>query len=163
MAALREKFARARGIVLTEYKGLTAGEMAELRNSLRKTGIEYRVVRNTLAAIAAVETPAEAVRERFSGPVAVAMGYDDAAAVAKGVLDFAAGNEKLTVTCGVVDGIFCDEGRLKRIATLPPREVLLGMLAGTLQASTAKLARLLSATVARFGYALHALKEKKAA
>lgn len=149
--------------MLTEYKGLTAGEVADLRNSLRKSGIEYRVVKNTLAAIASADTPANAARERFAGPVAVALGYDDAASVAKGVLDFAAKNDKLKVTCGVVDGVFCDEGRLKRIATLPPREVLLGMLAGTLQAPTAKLARVLSATVARFGYALHALKEKKAA
>jgi large subunit ribosomal protein L10 len=163
MATLKDKFARATGMVLTGYKGMTVAEITELRDSLRGAGIEYRVVKNTLARIASDGTQAEAVKDSFVGPVGVALGYDDAAQVAKSVLDFARRNEKVKITCGVVDGTFCDEGKLKHIATLPSKEVLLSMLAGVMQAPPAKLVRLLNATVTQFAYALNALKEKKAA
>jgi large subunit ribosomal protein L10 len=150
-------------MVLTDYKGMTVAEITELRDSLRGAGIEYRVVKNTLARIASDGTQAESAKDSFVGPVGVALGYDDAAQVAKSVLDFAKKNEKVTITCGVVDGTFCDEGKLKQIATLPSREVLLSMLAGAMQAPPAKLVRLLNATVVQFAHALNALKEKKAA
>lgn len=163
VAMLKEKFERAKGMVLAEYKGMTVDEITELRDVLRGSGIEYRVVKNTLARIASEGTPVEAAREYFTGPVGVAIGYDDAASVAKSALGFAKNNEKFKVTCGVVEGAYCDEGQLKRIASLPPKEVLLGMLAGAMQAPPSKFARLLSATVTKFGYALNALKEKKAA
>jgi large subunit ribosomal protein L10 len=150
-------------MVLTDYKGLTVEEMTEMRNAFRASGVEYRVVKNTLARIATEKTPASAVKDNFTGPVGLAMGYDDAVAVAKSVLDYAKRNDKLKVTCGVVDGTFYDEGQLRKVAALPSREVLLGMLAGVMQAPPAKLARLLGATVTRFAYALDALKGKKAA
>lgn len=163
MASLNDKFARAKGIVLTDYKGMSVGEITELRDALRGSGVEYRVVKNTLASIAASETPVAVLKDSFSGPVGVAMGYDDAAVVTKSVLDFAKKNVKFKVTCGVVDGAYCDLEQLKRIASLPTRDVLLSVLAGTLQAPQAKLARLLSATVTRCAYALNALREKRAA
>lgn len=163
MASLNDKFARAKGIVLTDYKGMSVGEITELRDALRGSGIEYKVVKNTLARIAASETPVAALKESFRGPVGVAMGYDDAAVVTKSVLEFAKKNEKIKVTCGVVDGAYCDVEQLNRIASLPTREVLLSMLAGTFQAPQAKLARLLSASVTRFAYAISALREQRAA
>jgi large subunit ribosomal protein L10 len=160
---LRDKFSRARGLVLTDYKGMTVAEITELRESLKKSGIEYRVVKNTLAGIATEGTQAEVVREKFVGPVGVALAYDDAAGVTRGVLEYAKKNDKFKVTWGVLEGIVCDEGQIRRIANLPPKEVLLSVLAGTMNAPAAKLVRLMAATVARLGYALHALKEKKAA
>lgn len=150
------------GLVLTDYKGLTVEEMTEMRNAFRASGVEYRVVKNTLARIAADKTPASAARDSFIGPVGLAMGYDDAVVVAKSVLDYAKKNDKLKVTCGLMDGAFYDEGQLRKVAALPSREVLLSMMAGVMQAPSAKLARLLGATVARFAYALEAHKGKKA-
>jgi large subunit ribosomal protein L10 len=162
IAELKEKFEAAKGMVITEYKGMSVAEMNDFRDSLREASIEYRVLKNTLARIAAEETPAAPARENFTGPVGVALGYDDPVSVAKAVLDFAKKNEKLKVTSGVIEGELLDAARLKSISQLPPREVLLSMLAGGMQAPSGKLARLLGATLTQMGYAMNALREKRA-
>lgn len=163
MEALKEKFARAAGVVLTEYKGLTVEQMTDLRGALREADVEYRVVKNTLARIASDGTSLEHVRENFTGPVGVALTYGDVALMTKSVLEYAKKNGTFKVTCGVIEGRPVSEAELQQIAALPPREVLLGVMAGTFQAPAAKLARLLEATVVRLGYALGALKEQKSA
>lgn len=160
--ALKDKFSRAKGLVMTEYKGMTVEEITDLRVDLRKSDVEYKVVKNTLARIASEGTPAEAARDHFKGPIGLALSYTDAAQVAKSTLEFSKKNEKLKIMGGIIEGAFCEAAALKRIADLPSREVLLSMMAGTFQAPATKVARLLNATVARFAYALGALKEKKA-
>lgn len=160
--SLKEKFAAAKGMVFTDYKGLTVAEMNEFRNTLRGASIEYRVVKNTLARIASEDTPAAVAKDSFAGPVGIAIGYDDAVAVAKTVLEFAKKNDKLKVTAGVIEGELCASDRLQGIAQLPAREVLLSMLAGSFQAPAGKMARLLSATIAQMAYAMNALREKRA-
>lgn len=149
-------------MVITEYKGMTVAEMNDFRNALRKSSIEYRVIKNTLARIASAETPIAPAKDNFAGPVGVALGYDDPVSVAKAVLDYAKKNDKLKISSGIIEGELCDGAKLKSIALLPPREVLLGILAGCMQAPASKLARLLSATITQMGYALNALKEKRA-
>jgi large subunit ribosomal protein L10 len=141
---------------------MTVSEISDLRDALRVSSIEYRVVKNTLARIATKDTPFAVAKESFTGPVALAMDYEDSARVAKEILGFTKKNEKLKVTCGVIDGEFCDPARLKAISELPSKDVLLGMMAGTMQAPLSKLAQLLTASVSNFAYALNALKEKKA-
>ncbi len=148
-------------MVITDYKGMTVSEMTEFRDTLRKASVEYRVVKNTLARIAIEETPVKSAKDSLTGPVGIAMGYDDAVAVAKSVLEYAKKNAKLKVTSGVIEGTYCDPGGLKAISSLPPREVLLSAMAGAFQAPAGKMARLLSATVARMGFALGALREKR--
>ena len=161
VAELKDKFMRAKGMVLTDYKGMTVAEMTGFREALRKSDIEYRVVKNTLAKIAVEETQVAAVRDDFKGPVGIAISYEDSVKVAKAVLEFAKKSGNLDVTCGIVDGDFCGPEQLKAIAALPPRDVLLGMLAGTMQAPTARMAGLLNASLCSFLYALSALKDKK--
>jgi large subunit ribosomal protein L10 len=150
-------------VVLTDYKGLSVAEITELRESLRKEDVEYKVVKNTLARIASEGTPAEPAREHIKGPVGIALGYNDAAQVAKSPIEFAKTNEKFEVLGGVIDGIYFDLAALKKVAELPSREVLLSMMAGTFNAPASKMVGLLNATVARLGYALNALKDQKAA
>ncbi len=149
-------------MVITDYKGMTVTEMGDFRDSLRSASVEYRVIKNTLARIAAAETPAEPARDSFNGPVGIAFGYDDPVAVAKAVIGFAKKNNKLKVTGGVIEGELCAPEKLDAISKLPPREVLLGMLAGGMQAPASKMARLLSATLTRMAYAVNALREKRA-
>jgi large subunit ribosomal protein L10 len=149
-------------MVITEYKGMSVAEMNDFRDSLREASIEYKVIKNTLARIASEETPAAPARDSFTGPVGVALGYDDPVSVAKAVLDFAKKNEKLKIMSGIIEGELLDAARLKSISQLPPREVLLSMLAGGMQAPSGKLARLLSATLTQMGYAMNALREKRA-
>ncbi len=148
-------------MVFTDYKGLTVAQISKMRRIFRESHIEYRVVKNTLARIAAEDTPVAVAKEQFSGPVGVAIGYDDPVIVAKRVLEFAKGNETLTVKGGVIEGRFLEADELKAVASLPPREVLLATLAATLAAPLTRTAALLQATIQRLGYALNALKEKK--
>ncbi len=149
--------------MLTGYKGMDVAEMTELRNLFRKAEVEYKVVKNTLARIATEGTPAEPIREHIQGPIGMAMGYSDAAQVAKSAVEFAKKSEKFEILGGVIEGAYCDAPALKKIAELPSREVLLSIMAGTFNAPATKMAQLLTATVTKLGYALNALKDQKAA
>jgi len=150
-------------VVFTEYKGLTVADLFDLRRSLRGSDIEYKVVKNTLAKAAASNTSVSVANEIFKGPIGIAIGYADPIQVAKKILEYSKRNNKLKVNGAVVEGKFCNAEDLKSIAELPPREVLLSMLAGVLQAPTGKMAGALAATVSSFAYALKALETKKTA
>lgn len=139
---------------------MTVAELTELRGLLRKSSLEYGIVKNTLAKIAAKDTDISLAADAFRGPVGIAIGYDDSVLVLKKVLEFIKTNEKLRVKGAVIEGRFCEPSEIKAIAELPSREVLLSMLAGVLQAPLSKMARALSATVSSFGYAMEALKTK---
>lgn len=149
--------------MFTEYKGMNIGEISELRNRLRAANIQYKVVKNTLARKASEGTSIAVGQEKFKGPMGVAMTEGDVAVLAKNVLEFSKQNNKLVITGAVMEGRLYDETALKAIATLPNREVMLSMMAGTFQAPASQMARLLNATVVRFAYAMTALKEKRAA
>jgi large subunit ribosomal protein L10 len=142
---------------------MTVAELNELRTSLRELGVEYKVVKNTLARIASDGTPIGVARERFKGPVGVALGYDDPVKAAQGMVKFAGKNDKLVLTAAVVEGQLVEAGAIKAIAALPPRPVLLSVLAGAMNAPMSKMAAAFQATVSSFGYALKALEAKKQA
>jgi len=128
---------------------------------MKDAGGEYKVVKNTLINIAAKGTTIESAKNFFNGPTGIAFGYNDAVDIAKKVLEFSAKNEKFKIKSGIIDGQLYSVEDLKAVSVLPSRQVLLGMLAGTLQSPTAKLAGLLSATINQFAYALESLKNKK--
>jgi large subunit ribosomal protein L10 len=159
---LHGKFQTAKAAILTEYKGLTVAEITDLRNELRKSQVEYKVVKNTLAIRAAAGTDKESLTGHLNGPTGMVLGYGDPVAPAKAIIEYAKKREKLKVRVGVVEGQFVDVDALKAIASLPSRTEMLSKMAGTFQAPSSKMVRLLNATVARLGYALSALKEKKA-
>ncbi len=163
VSELQDKFQRAKGIVFTDYRGLNVEEITGLRNDLRSAELEYRVVKNSLARRAAEGTPVDSAKDIFSGPVGLAIGYDDPLLLVKKILEFSKANEKLEIKGGLVEGGVCSVEQLKAISALPPREVQLAMLIGAMQSPLSKFAGLLNATVTRFAYALEALKEKRAA
>lgn len=158
---LREKFSEAKALILTDYKGMTVAELADLRRLLRGGGVDYRVVKNTLARVASQDTPISVAKDAFKGPVAVAIGYKDPVMTAKKVIEFSKKNEKLKLSGGVIEGKLYTANEVKAIAELPAREVLLSMLAGAFQAPLSKMAAALSATVSSFAYAMSALKDKR--
>ena len=161
VSELQDKFERAKGIVFTDYRGLNVEEITGLRVSLRSDAVEYKVVKNTLAKRAAEGTPVDAAKDILSGPVAIAIGYDDPVLVVKKVLAFSKENEKLEIKGGVVEGGFCTLDQIKAIAELPPREVQLAMLVGAMQSPSRTMAGLLNSTLTRFMYAMEAFKQKK--
>ncbi len=161
VSELQEKFAKAKGVVFTDYRGLNVEEITELRNSLRSAELEYKVIKNTLAKKAAEGTPVDTAKDIFLGPIGVAIGYDDPVLLVKKVLEYAKSNEKLEIKGGIVEGSLCDVKQMTAISKLPSREVQLAMLAGAMNAPATNFAGLLNATVTQFAYALEALKNKK--
>jgi large subunit ribosomal protein L10 len=115
-----------------------------------------------MSSIAAKDTSAEPAKDLFTGPTGIAFGFDDPVAAAKKILEYAEKNDKFKVKGGVFEGRLCSVDDIKAISKLPPKDVILSMLAGTLQAPMAKLAGALNATLSQFAYALEALKTKRA-
>jgi len=159
--SLNDRFQRAKGVVIAEYKGLTVEEMTSMRRSLREANLEFTVVKNTLARRAIDGTPSEPLKDSLQGPIGVALGYEDPVVLAKTVLEQAKVHQLLKPLSAVIEGKLCDAATLKSVASLPSRDAMLGQVAGLLQSPSRKMAGLLQATVARFGYALTALHAKR--
>jgi large subunit ribosomal protein L7/L12 len=163
IAKLREKFIRARGAFLTECTGLAGNEVTELRRQLRSAGAELKVVKNTLAILAADGTPLVVAKEHFRGPLSVAIGYDDPALPAKILRNFIAKDKrdkKMRITVGVVEGNLLDASRVKAVADLPPRLVLLSMLLAGVQGPLVGLVGTLNGILATFVGTLIAIAGK---
>ena len=159
---LREELSRAKTMIVSEYRGLTVTELAEIRRALLKQDVSYRVVKNRLMKIAAGDEVGEALSPLLTGPTAIAFGTDEAA-TAKAVLDATRPYRIVRVTGGVLGGRAIDADGVTRLATLPSREVLLAKLAGGMQSPTATLAGLLVANIRNLGSALAQVRDQKAA
>jgi large subunit ribosomal protein L10 len=140
---------------------LTVAELSDLRRLLREGNFEFKVVKNTLAKIASEGTDVFAAKDSFKGPVGIAISYDDPVLTVKKILEYSKKNDKLKVGVGLVEGSVCSSDELRAVADLPPKAVLLSIMAGVFQAPLSKLARLFNATVTSTAYALEALKNKK--
>jgi large subunit ribosomal protein L10 len=162
VAELREEIERSRTMVVSEYRGLTVREIAEIRRALRKQDVSYRVVKNRLMKIAAQDKLGDALDSLLVGPSAIAFGTDEAA-TAKAVIDATRPYRIVRITGAVLGDRAIDADGVTRLATLPSREVLLGRLAGAIQSPTATLAGLLAANVRNLGYALSQVRDQKAA
>jgi large subunit ribosomal protein L10 len=161
VSELQGKFGKAKGIVFTDYRGLNVEELTNLRISLRASAVEYKVVKNTLAKRAAEGTPVDAAKDILTGPIGIAIGYDDPVLVVKKVLEYSKTNDKLQIKGGVVEGGVYTPEQIKAISELPSREVQLAMLVGAMQSPLSKLAGLLNSTLTQFMYAMEGLKQQK--
>ena len=161
VAALREELANARTMIVSEYRGLTVREIAEIRRALHKQDVRYRVVKNRLMRIAAADTVGEALSPLLNGPTAIAFGTDEAA-TAKAVLDATRPYNKVVRITGAILGDRAIDGdAVTRLAALPSRDVLLARLAGGMQAPVGTLAGLFAAPLRNLGYALAQVAEQK--
>ncbi|MEU4451740.1 50S ribosomal protein L10 [Nocardioides sp. NPDC023903] len=150
VAEIADEFSASTGAVLTEYRGLTVGELKTLRRSLGEHA-NYAVVKNTLAKIAATQSGIEGFDDLLTGPTAIAFIKGDVVEAAKGLRDFAKANPNLVIKGGYLDGKAIDAAEVGKLADLESREVLLAKLAG---AFTASLSQAL--------YAFNALPSKTA-
>jgi large subunit ribosomal protein L10 len=146
VAELTEKMRRASSGVFVDYKGIKVDEDTQLRADMRKAGVEYAVVKNTLARFAIKELGFDALDPILNGTTALAMSMDDPIAPAKIVGEFIKKHPKYyTVKAGFVDGQVVDAATVTRMADLPSKEILLAMVLGTLNAPIAALARAINA------------------
>jgi large subunit ribosomal protein L10 len=161
VAELRDELAHSRTMIVSEYRGLTVSEIAEVRRALRQQDVRYRVVKNRLMRIAAGDGLGAALNPLLSGPTAIAFGNDEAA-TARAVIEATRTYKALRITGGVLGQRGIDADGVTRLASLPPREVLLAQLAGAIQSPTATLASLLAANIRNLGYALSQVRDLKA-
>jgi large subunit ribosomal protein L10 len=162
VAELKEALASSRTLIVSEYRGLTVKEIAEIRRALRKQDVSYRVVKNRLLRIAAQDTIGEALSPLLTGPTAIAFGNDEGA-TAKAVIDATRPFRVVTITGGVLGNRAIDADGVRTLASLPSREVLLAKLAGGMQSPVATLAGLLAANVRNLGSVLAQVRDQKAA
>jgi len=161
VAELREELTNARTMIISEYRGLTVKEIAEIRRALRKQDVRYRVVKNRLLRIAADGAVGDALSPLLTGPTAIAFGADESS-TAKAVLDATRPYNKIVRIKGAVLGDkSIDADAVTRLAALPSRDVLLAKLAGGMQAPVATLAGLFAAPLRNLGYALAQVAEQK--
>jgi len=153
----------AQSVVAAEYRGLTVGQMTELRARARKQGVYMRVVKNTLARKALAGTSFETVGPKLKGPLVLAFSKDDPGAAARVVKDFAKANEKLVATLVSLGGRVLPGGDLEKVASLPTREQALAMLLGVLKAPITKLAGTLAAPAAKLARTVAAVRDQKQA
>jgi large subunit ribosomal protein L10 len=163
VAELTERFQTSAGAVLTEYRGLTVAQLAELRGSLGEH-TTYAVVKNTLTKIAATEAGvSDQLDGLLTGPSAIAFVEGDVVEAAKGLRDFSRANPFLVIKGGILDGKAITPAEISRLADLESREVLLAKLAGAMKASTAGAAAVLAALPAQMAQLAEALRVKRAA
>lgn len=163
VAEVAEVAAKAQSVVAAEYRGLSVGQMTELRAKARKQGVYMRVVKNTLARKALVGTSFEAVGPKLKGPLVLAFSKDDPGAAARVVQDFAKANEKLVATLVSLGGQVLPGAELERVASLPTREQALSMLLGVLKAPIQKFVRTLAEPPAKLARIIAAVRDHKQA
>lgn len=129
---------------------------------MREAGIDYKVFKNTLTSRAAKAENIEGLDQYLSGPTAMAFSYNDYAAPAKILTEFAKDHKKLELKAGILDGKVIDLDSVKDLANLPSREELLGKVAGMLQAPVRGLVTVLSGPLRNFAYAVEAVRKQKA-
>ena len=164
VAELTEKLQHAAAGVLVDYKGITVAEDTALRAEMRKNGVEYAVVKNTLTRFAVKNAGLEELSSVLEGTTSLAVSATDPAAPAKVVCDFAKkmNGAKFTVKAGFVDGKVIGVDEIKALAELPSKEVLLSMLLSAMQGPVRGLAVSLDATISGLARALQAVADQKA-
>ncbi len=130
VADIKESMENARAVFFTEYRGLTVKAVQQLRNDLRNSGAEYKVVKMTLAKLAAADAGFEGIDEYLVGPTALAFANSDAVATAKALKEFGKANDVFVLKAGLLAGDILAPEEISKLAEIEPREVLLAMIAG---------------------------------
>ena len=160
VAELTEKFNSSSAVLLTEYRGLSVGQLKELRRSISQDAT-YAVAKNTLITIAAKNAGVTAFEGQLFGPTAMAFVHGDPINVAKALRDFAKANPLLIVKSGIMDGVALSQEEVKKLADLESREVLLAQAAGLFKASMFKAAYMFQAPLAQAVRTVEALRVKQ--
>jgi large subunit ribosomal protein L10 len=161
---LKEKISRAQGMYFADFTGITVEEVNNLRNEFYKEGIDYHVVKNTLA-LKALEsvTGYDKVYDKLVGPTAIAFGYDDPVLPAKIIKKFSDKTKKLTVKACVIEKQVFEGSELSTIASMPSRPEIISAILGSIQAPMTGIVGALNAVVRDLVYVIDAIEKKKAA
>ena len=157
VAELREKLENCSIVISTGCTGIGVNQMVNLRRRMREGGVEFIVIKNNLLNLAADGANVPQLKDVVTGQTAIALGYDDAAVIAKAVADAARADGTLQINGAVVgSGPAMDTAEVTRLASLPPQPVLVAQLLGNMQGPLYALASVLNGTIAALAYALQA-------
>jgi large subunit ribosomal protein L10 len=137
---IANKLRNSKSTIVVDYRGLTVGQVTELRKQLREAGIDFKVYKNSMTRRAAEAAGLEGLNAALTGPNAIAFSNEDVVAPAKILNDFAKKNDALELKAGVIEGNIATVEEVKALAELPSREGLLSMLLSVLQAPIRNLA-----------------------
>ncbi len=161
VAELKELLTSSKCAILVDFCGLTVAQDTVLRRKMREAGVNYSVVKNTLLRIAAEEAGIEGLEPVLEHNTAIAVAPEDPVAVAKIICDFAKENKALKVKIGVLDGKVIGAEEIKALAELPPKEVLIAKMLGSMNAPISGFVNVLQGTIRNVVYALEAVRKQK--
>lgn len=158
---LRKRLAQTPNVFLTDYRGLTVGELRTLRNALRKNDSSFAVVKNTLFGIAIGDEKRAQIAALLNGPTAVAFAGPDIVAAAKALVQFASESKKLQIKAGLLDGEYYDAAKVDALSKVPSRNELIAAMLGSLRSPLHGLVGVLHGNKPKLVRLLHALHTKK--
>lgn len=158
---LTEKIKEAKALIFADYRGLTVEEDTELRAALRKAGVEYKVVKNSMTRFAVKQNGLDDLESYLVGPTAMALSSEDPVAPAKVLSEYAKKFKSLELKVGVIEGKVTDLDGLKAIAELPSKEELIAKTIGSLNSPIYGLVNVLNANIRGLVIALNAIAEQK--
>jgi len=158
---LKEKLQSSKTTIVADYRGLKVAEANELRNMLRKSGVEYRVVKNTMVSFAAQDAGLADLEQLLAGPTALAFSPDDPVIPAKLLTEYARTHKQLSLKGGVLEGKLIGPEGIKALAELPSREVLLAQVVGAFQAPISNWVSLLQAPIQQLTGLVDSLRQKR--
>ncbi|MEZ4741978.1 MAG: 50S ribosomal protein L10 [Bdellovibrionota bacterium] len=161
--SISERLEKSNAAILAEYRGLTVGELSELRVELRKINSQFSVINNRIAkkAIELESQGSEPIKDLLKGPLGIVYSYGDVAASAKVVLKFAKDHDKFKVTGGLMDGAAVSVSELDALSKLPSREVLLGQIVGSLVSPHRGILGVLNGVTRSLVQVINAIKDQK--
>jgi large subunit ribosomal protein L10 len=160
VAELVELLKEADTAIVSDHRGLSVADLLKVRRELRAKDIQYRVIKNRLAKIAAEQAGRTDLLPLLSGPSAIAVGGADESSLAKGLLD-ATKAFNVEIRGAALSGETIDAGAVRALAALPGREQLLAQLAGSMTAPLSTMAGLFAAPLRNLGYGLQQLAEQR--
>ena len=161
VATLKEKMAKAKQVIIADHTGIAVAELSILRRKLKEGESEFRVAKNTLLKLAVKDTDLAALDQHFSGATAVVFGYDDPTVPAKIVYESIKETEKPKFKAYYLDGAVHDFDTFKKLAELPPKDIVVAQLAASIEGPIVQLVMLLEAGTRDLVSTLEALVKQK--
>jgi len=159
--AIKEDISKSNIMIITDHNTLTVGQMTEIRDELFKGQASYKVVKNTLAARAFEGDYAEQAKKVLEGPTSIIFGYGEVVHPAKVISKFVKANEKPVIKGAIMEGRFLEATEIKKIASLPSKEVLLSMLVSGVQSPIRSFVNVCQGPLRKVVYALSEIQKKK--
>jgi large subunit ribosomal protein L10 len=155
-----DKLSNSQAIILADYRGLTVAELTDLRRRLRENQGAFQIVKKTLLSLGLEQVGIPIPEDKLQGPLAVGYCLGDVPPVAKTLTDFAKESDRLQILGAILGARFLDPAAVKELADLPPREVLLAQLLGTVQGPMSSLISTINAPLRELAQVLRARSEQ---